>query len=84
LRFRFRDTVICCVTSHLAADEGMMEKRNSDYLEICHRLQFPLNAATPADAARQVQSISATMFESDVLIWMVRSPLQSYFHTHRA
>ena len=54
----------------------MMEKRNSDYREITHRLQFPLHAATPAEAAEQVNPVSSSIFESDVLIWMVSFAFQ--------
>jgi inositol polyphosphate 5-phosphatase INPP5B/F len=71
MRFRFRNTHITCVASHLAANDGMMEKRNSDYHEIIRRLQFPLNPATPAEAAEQLRPVSASIFESDILIWMV-------------
>jgi hypothetical protein len=73
MRFRFRNTLITCVTSHLAANDGMVEKRNSDYREIIRRLQFPVNPATPAEAAEQLHPISSSIFESDVLIWMVCS-----------
>ncbi|PVF98730.1 DNase I-like protein [Serendipita vermifera] len=71
LRFRFRNTYICCIASHLAAGDGFLERRNADYLDICHRLQFPLNAATPAEATDEARAVSCSIFESDVLIWLV-------------
>lgn len=49
----------------------MVERRNYDYLEITQRLTFPVNAATPAEAAEQLQPISVTTFEADALIWLV-------------
>ncbi|CAG7851790.1 Inositol polyphosphate 5-phosphatase OCRL-1; AltName: Full=Lowe oculocerebrorenal syndrome protein [Serendipita indica DSM 11827] len=71
LRFRFRNTVITVVASHLAAHDGMMQKRNEDHREICNRMHFPLRAATPAEAAEPLRPVSSSIFESDVLIWMV-------------
>ncbi|KAG8777177.1 hypothetical protein FRC15_011489 [Serendipita sp. 397] len=71
LRFRFRSSVITCVCSHLAANDGMAEKRNYDYLQISHRMQFPLNAATPAEAAEPLRPVSSTIFETHILIWLV-------------
>ncbi|KAG8828272.1 hypothetical protein FRC19_008388 [Serendipita sp. 401] len=70
LRFRFRSSVITCVCSHLAANDGMAEKRNYDYLQISHRMQFPLNAATPAEAAEPLRPVSSTIFETHILIWL--------------
>lgn len=64
------------MASHLAANDDMMEKRNSDYREIIRRLQFPLHAATPAEAAEQLHPVSSSMFESDILIWMVSLPFE--------
>jgi inositol polyphosphate 5-phosphatase INPP5B/F len=84
MRFRFRNTHITCVASHLAANDGMMEKRNSDYHEIIRRLQFPLNPATPAEAAEQLRPVSASIFESDILIWMVCFSFGSYPSSYRA
>lgn len=71
LRFRIYDTTVCCVASHLAAGDGMAERRNFDYLEISQRLTFPIKASTPAEAAEQIQPISVTIFEADALFWLV-------------
>ncbi|CAG8545413.1 10754_t:CDS:10 [Acaulospora colombiana] len=59
------------IYSLLAAGDGFLERRNADYLDICHRLQFPLNPATPAEATDEARAISCSIFESDVLIWLV-------------
>jgi phosphatidylinositol-bisphosphatase len=71
IRFSLYNTTVCCVASHLAAGEGMADRRNYDYLEITQRLTFPVNASTPAEAAEQLQPISVTMFDTDALIWLV-------------
>ncbi|KAG8836172.1 hypothetical protein FRC17_009515 [Serendipita sp. 399] len=75
LRFRFRSTVITCVCSHLPANDGMGEKRNYDYLQISHRMQFPVNAATPAEAAEPLRPVSSSIFETHILLWEVRCHL---------
>ncbi|KAF7729407.1 hypothetical protein EC973_004386 [Apophysomyces ossiformis] len=40
-RFRFRDSYLCFITSHLAAFQDKVEKRNQDFAEISKRLVFP-------------------------------------------
>ncbi|TPX55598.1 hypothetical protein PhCBS80983_g05190 [Powellomyces hirtus] len=47
IRFRFYDSFYCFVNSHLAADASMVDRRNSDYAEICRRITFPLTAQYP-------------------------------------
>ncbi|KAK0144919.1 Type II inositol 1,4,5-trisphosphate 5-phosphatase [Merluccius polli] len=42
IRFRFHNTDVCVVSSHLAAHIEEYERRNQDYREICSRLQFRL------------------------------------------
>jgi inositol polyphosphate 5-phosphatase INPP5B/F len=72
LRFKFRDTTFCFVVSHLAAFDNMLDKRNADYLEITRRLQFPIDAPVLSSMEEeQLVSVSASIFESDVLIWLV-------------
>lgn len=79
LRIQVRDTTLCFVNSHLAAYDEMVEKRNSDYQELCRRLLFPLLAATPAEAASS-PAASATIFDCDCLFWMVRPCFHPSLH----
>ncbi|OBZ82545.1 Type II inositol 1,4,5-trisphosphate 5-phosphatase [Choanephora cucurbitarum] len=41
VRFRFHDSYLCFVTSHLAAFTDKTEKRNQDFTELTKRLVFP-------------------------------------------
>jgi len=50
----------------------MIDKRNADYLEITRRLEFPIDAPGLSSIAEEhLVSISASIFETDVLIWLV-------------
>ena len=49
-----------------------MDKRNADYLEITRRLEFPIDAPILSSVEEeQLVSISASIFEADILIWLV-------------
>jgi hypothetical protein len=64
-------TTLTFVNSHLAAFDDMMEKRNSDFHEISKRMSFFADPVQPAPA---VSSLPLSLYESDVLFWLVRSP----------
>ncbi|RKO98060.1 hypothetical protein CXG81DRAFT_14185 [Caulochytrium protostelioides] len=40
IRFRLIDSYFCFVNSHLAADTGMVERRNQDFGDVCRRMAF--------------------------------------------
>lgn len=42
IRMRLKDSFLCFVNSHLAADTSQLDRRNQDYWEICRRIQFPI------------------------------------------
>ncbi|RKP15480.1 Endonuclease/exonuclease/phosphatase [Piptocephalis cylindrospora] len=42
IRLQWRNTLLCFVNSHLAADQGQTERRNQNYDEICSSLRFSL------------------------------------------
>jgi len=70
-RLQVDDTVLCFVNCHLQAFEDMTEKRNADFHELTRRLTFPSVPPSEDIAA----TIGPSVFESDVVFWLVISPL---------
>ncbi|KAH8827150.1 DNase I-like protein [Flagelloscypha sp. PMI_526] len=69
-------TTLTFVSSHLAAFDEMVDRRNQDFHDISNRLTFNIvNNSNPASssvdgAATVVTSLPVSLFESDAVFWM--------------
>ena len=65
------------VNSHLAAFDEMVDRRNSDFQDLSKRLMFEGTRTTRTPPSESEDSIldrvppSTSVYESDVLFWMV-------------
>ncbi|KAF9928423.1 hypothetical protein FBU30_002381 [Linnemannia zychae] len=74
IRIRYKDSYLCFVGSHLAADTNQIDRRNQDYQEICRRLTFPSSTAyditkSPAGNAALATNKMVSIFDSDHTVW---------------
>ncbi|KAJ7243583.1 Endonuclease/exonuclease/phosphatase [Mycena haematopus] len=67
-------TVLTFVNAHLAAFDEMVDRRNADFHDLAKRLRFDLDTD---------DAVSVTIFESDVLFWMVGYLMSSFYLNYR-
>ncbi|KAG0243878.1 hypothetical protein BGW41_001067 [Actinomortierella wolfii] len=71
IRIRYKDSHLCFIGSHLAADTSQLERRNQDYQELRRRLTFPIVKDTSRRGSKSAsgQPSLANIFECDHTIW---------------
>ncbi|GJJ76969.1 inositol polyphosphate 5-phosphatase INPP5B/F [Entomortierella parvispora] len=75
IRIRYKDSYLCFVGSHLAADTSQIDRRNQDYQEICRRLTFPssnfydITKSPAGNAALAGGNRMVSIFDCDHTIW---------------
>ncbi|KAG0302421.1 hypothetical protein BGZ98_007510 [Dissophora globulifera] len=75
VRIRYKDSYLCFVGSHLAADTNQIDRRNQDYQEICRRLTFPstnaydITKGPSVNAALAIGNKMVSIFDCDHTIW---------------
>jgi hypothetical protein len=86
VRFLYKDSHLCFVNSHLAADATLVDRRNQDYRDICSKLEFPLHSINdfeeyclyfpwiPVDwstvGSDTLKKSQLSIFDADHLIWL--------------
>jgi phosphatidylinositol-bisphosphatase len=68
----YRSTVLTFVNAHLAALDEMVERRNYDFQELSGRLAFSSNGLNGSYLPTSFAGHSDSVYQSDVLFWMVR------------
>lgn len=73
-------TTLTFVNSHLAAFDEMVERRNADFWDLGRRLKFECGSEPKRqpDGSVSMVKIMSGLYESDLLIWMVRSTSFQY------
>ncbi|KAF9567892.1 hypothetical protein EC968_003128 [Mortierella alpina] len=75
IRIRYKDSYLCFVGSHLAADTSQIDRRNQDYQELCRRITFPsmnsydITKSPAGNAALAASTRMVSIFDCDHTIW---------------
>lgn len=81
VRFKYKDTPICLVCSHLAHDAAQVDRRNAQFHDICKRLQFAedvggIESASadplvpPSLAPKHNLPLQLTIFDHSYVVWL--------------